>query len=130
MRLLFLLLLAIAAAGVAYVGWASPEPDYEPPRLVVTPPPAPPVLLAEPGPGERVRVFEVEGMCCRTCTGKLHASVSAVAGVRAAAVSFEDGRASVIVPADLAVEPLLAALSVDKYSARPVDDEAASNGLR
>jgi len=121
MRLLFFALLIGAALGAAYVGLSSPDPDYEPPQLESAPPPAPPVLSTEPGPGESVRVFAVDGMCCRGCTGKLFASVRRVEGVRAAAVSFEEGRASVVVPTGLDLEPVIAALSVDKYSARRVD---------
>lgn len=112
-------LLLVAAGALAWVlatrgGRTYEAPVPEPPVL-----PAPTVLVHGAGPGQVERDFEVEGMCCRNCTGKLFASVTAVPGVREAAVDFETGLARVVVDAEVDPGLVLAALNFGKYSAVP-----------
>lgn len=81
--------------------------------------PAPTVLVHGAGPGQVERDFDVAGMCCKNCTGKLFASVTALPGVREAAVDFDTGLAQVVVDAEVDPERVRAALSFGKYSATP-----------
>ena len=117
MKLLFLALLSLAALAALFVAARAPEPAAAAPAAPAEFGPAPSELAAEPGEGECLRTFDVRNMCCPNCTGKLFASLSAVEGVRAAAVSFEEGTARVICPSSAPIEPLLAALRIDKYDA-------------
>jgi copper chaperone CopZ len=117
--LLTVLLLGGAAGVLGWVALRSPQPDYAAPTLaeVQAHVPAPTSLVGEVPAGSVVRAFDVEGMCCSGCTGKLYASLRALPEVSQAAVSFEDGTAQVVVPAGLEVERIAAALSFEKYSA-------------
>lgn len=112
-------LLLIAAGALVWVlatrgGRTFESPVPEPAVL-----PAPTVLVHGAGPGQVERDFDVEGMCCKNCTGKLFASVTALPGVREAAVDFETGLARVVVDAEIDPERVREALSFGKYSATP-----------
>jgi copper chaperone CopZ len=63
-------------------------------------------------------VFDVEGMCCFSCTDKLHTALLAVPGVREAAVNFDTGTVSAIADESVPTEALEAALNFDKYTAK------------
>lgn len=116
-------IVVLAAAGgvLAWVALRAPEPDYEPPAAgVVQAGQATPAELTGDVPsGMLVRSFDVEGMCCDSCTGKLHAALTALPDVNEAAVSFEASRAQVVVPEDVDVAVLVEALNFDKYTATP-----------
>lgn len=115
------LVLVTAGAVAGYLAYSAPERSYEPLTLdTPAPPPRVPIAVTQaPAEGEALRVLEVEGMCCGGCCAKLHEALTALPAVRAAAVDFERGVAEALVPADLPVAELAAALTFDKYSARP-----------
>ena len=75
------------------------------------------VCVGEVLAGQVVRTFEVSGMCCDGCPGKLYSALQAVPGVVKAAVSFEEGTASALVSTDVDSAQLEVALTFDKYSA-------------
>ena len=113
--------LLIAAAGAA--GWlyfTHSGPTYVPPsEQQVVYAAAPIVLPRAPADGEAEIVLDVHGMCCRGCTGKLEARLMAQPGVRAAAVDLDAGTASALVEASVSPAALAAALTFEKYSAKP-----------
>lgn len=119
--LLSLSMLLLAGGALAWVALRAPERVYVAPKPaeVQAHVPAPTALAAEVPAGCAVRTFEVEGMCCTGCTGKLYARLKAEPGVVDAAVDFERGIALAIVPEDADLAALAGALSFDKYSARP-----------
>jgi Cu+-exporting ATPase len=115
-----LALLLAAALGLAWVLVTRGERTFAAPEAEEAPvAPAPTVLVHGAGPGQVERAFDVAGMCCTNCTGKLHRALTAVPGVREAAVDFESATATVVV--DEGVDPglVLAALSFGKYAATP-----------
>ena len=120
MKVLLPLTLLAAAGATAWVLATRSEPTYVPPG---EPPmayaPAPRALFSEPGPGEALRVLDVEGMCCQGCTGKLYAALVDAPGVRAAAVDFESGTASVVAEDGTTPDFLASRLTFDKYTATP-----------
>ena len=113
--------LLIAAAGAA--GWlyfTRSGPTYVPPsEPQVVYAAAPTVLPRAPAEGEAEIVLDVHGMCCRGCTGKLHARLMKQPGVHAAAVDLDAGTASALVEDSVEPTALAAALTFDKYSAEP-----------
>lgn len=112
-------LVLVAGVAAVWLARSTPAPTYKPPTQAPTAfAPAPTVLLSVPGPDEVLLRFEVDGMCCKGCTGKLHKALVDAPGVREAAVDFETAVASVIVRADMGVEALEKTLSFDKYSAK------------
>lgn len=108
-----------AAAALGWVALRSPEADYVAPTVaeVQAHVPAPTALVGEVPAGSVVRAFDVEGMCCNGCTGKLYATLRALPEVSQAAVSFEDGTAEVVVPESADPAPIAAALTFEKYRA-------------
>ena len=88
MKFVYPVLLVVAGAVLGWIALREGESDYRAPVAEV-----PATLAGEPGDGQVVRAFEVEGMCCRSCSQKLYASLVAVKGVAEAAVSFDSGRA-------------------------------------
>ena len=64
-----------------------------------------------------VRVFDVQGMCCNGCAGKLAGGLGELSEVTETAVDVQGGTVSVIVEAAYAVDGLLTRLNVDKYTA-------------
>lgn len=115
MKHLPLLLVILAGVWLGYVGLRAHSPAYEAPELGV-----PTRLSGEVPAGYLVRSFAVEGMCCESCTGKLHGALAALEGVEEAAVDFDAGMASAVVAASVPLERVLAALNVEKYRARPL----------
>lgn len=114
-----LALLLVAAGAFAWVLATRGGRSFEAPVPEAPVLPAPSVLVHGAGAGQVERDFDVEGMCCKGCTGKLYASLTAVPGVREAAVDFESASARVVV--DETVDPalVLAALNFGKYAATP-----------
>jgi copper chaperone CopZ len=111
---LILILVVLAGIWLGFVALKADPPTYDGAAGEV-----PAHLSGELPAGFRVASFEVEGMCCSTCPGKLYASLSGVEGVREAAVDFDTSTAEAVVPEALPDEALLAVLNVDKYTARP-----------
>jgi copper chaperone CopZ len=123
MKLLLPVLLLVAAAGAGWLVLTRSGPSYEPPQeQPIAYAPAPTVLTRPAADGEAVRVLDVEGMCCKSCAGKLHARLLEQPGVRLAAVDFDAGRAEAVVAADVTAAILAAALTFEKYAARPHAD--------
>jgi len=110
--LLALLLLAGVAAGA--VVWRTKAPSYSAPKAEEQAT-IPQVLASEPGDGECVRVFRVEGMCCGGCAPKIYEAISKAPGVREAAVVL--GKATVIARKDADVAELEKAMTFDDYVA-------------
>jgi copper chaperone CopZ len=77
----------------------------------------PSTIDVNPGAGEVLRAYRITGMCCESCTRKLHARISELEGVDECAVDLFEERLSVIVSQAVAPERLLSTLSFDKYSA-------------
>ncbi len=120
MKRLIPILLALAGAGAAWLWATRTGPTYQPPKVQPTAfAPAPAVLTAAPTSLERIEVLEVEGMCCKGCTGKLHARLMEVPGVSCAAIDLAGKTASVVVAQGTDPQALVQALTFEEYSARP-----------
>jgi len=74
-------------------------------------------IEAAPKDGEVLRSYRITGMCCESCTRKLHGRMSAMDGVNSCAVDLIEERLSLIVSKEVPAERLLSKLSFDKYSA-------------
>ncbi len=77
----------------------------------------PSTIESAPEAGEVLRSYRITGMCCESCTRKLHARMSDLKGVKSCAVDLVEERLSVMVSREVAAERLLSTLSFDKYSA-------------
>ena len=77
----------------------------------------PSTIESAPEAGEVLRSYRITGMCCESCTRKLHARMSDLKGVKRCAVDLREERLSVMVSQEVAAERLLSTLSFDKYSA-------------
>ena len=117
MKLLLALPLVLAGAALGWIALSAEDPTYQPPVPGVVTNVVPKTLSGEVPDGMVVRRFQVTGMCCDGCTGKLYRSLAEVDGVQEAAVDFLTTSASAVVPADADVQTLLAALEFDKYTA-------------
>jgi copper chaperone CopZ len=107
-------LILVAGVAAGWIAWRAQAPHREAASVK----PIPRVLTEAPAEGEVVRVYDVEGMCCVSCSGKLHAALLEVSGVHAAAVDFDAGTASVLAEETVAPDDLQAALEFDKYTAK------------
>jgi copper chaperone CopZ len=120
MKALLPVLLIAAAGGAGWICYTRSAPTYVPPsEPQVAYAPAPSVLTRAPAQGEAAVLLDVHGMCCTSCTGKLHARLMEQPGVHVAAVDFDAGTASAVVDATVEPAALAAALTFDKYSAQP-----------
>jgi copper chaperone CopZ len=108
------IVLVLSAAATTWIVVTTEGPHRENPDVSTTPR----RLASELGPGEVVRVLDVEGMCCLSCTGKLHAALLVVPGVREAAVDFEAATAMVRAQESVGAAVLEQALGFEKYSAK------------
>jgi copper chaperone CopZ len=119
LRVLPILLVLVAGGVLGWIASRAPDQDYEP--VVIEEADlgtyVPRALIGEIPDGHVVRTLDVSGMCCGGCSGKLYAALQETPGVMKAAVSFEDGTASALVPDDLETGQLEVALTFDKYSA-------------
>lgn len=113
MKPLPLLLLGAAGAVLAAIALRAPEPTYEPPRTV------PRQIAAAPAPGQVLRSFDVAGMCCDGCSGRLFTAVLGRSGVEAAAIRVEEGRLELLCDARLDADDLARTLTFDKYTVTP-----------
>ena len=119
MKILPLLPLVLAGAVLGYVGHRAGKQTYVPLTLGAETEATPTAVTGEVPEGMVVQRFRVTGMCCEGCVGKLYSSLAAVDGVERAGVDFNAEIAEALVPVDTDLEPLLAALSFDKYAAEP-----------
>ena len=120
MKILVVLLFVVAGAALGFVAWKAPARDYVAPTAqeIEAHRPAPQELAGDVPADCVVRTFEVAGMCCTGCTGKLYAKIKDVPGVEQAAVNFEKGTAEIVVKKGADVAPLAEALCFGKYSAK------------
>lgn len=109
----------VLAAGsvLAWIAIQSPTRDYKPLDLEEAPIEVPARLSGVVPAGSLVRAFDVEGMCCNGCAGKLATRLADVEGVGETAVDVKAGRVSVVAHEEVAIDDLLGLLNVDKYSA-------------
>ena len=117
MKVLTLLVL-VAAGLLALVALQADDPTYVAPTVDEMPTVVPHQVTGDVPEGFLLRSFDVEGMCCDGCSGKLYARLEKVEGVREAAVDPVLGRAEVVVAADTDPARLTGALTFDKYTAR------------
>lgn len=108
---------AVLIAGVALgaVAWKQSvrAGDREVPVLADIPA----SLEAAPGESEVARSYSVTGMCCESCTRKLHGRVMEIEGVEACAVDLWEERLFLITKTSVPSERLLSTLNFDKYTA-------------
>ena len=120
MKILGPLLLLVCGVVLGVIASQAKEPTYELQREEA--PEAVPYALSGVVPaGSVVRAFEVEGICCDGCSGKLFAALDALEGVEEIAVDTVRSRVEVVASEELAVARLGEALTFDKYTARPTD---------
>ena len=119
MKFLPYALLAVAGLILGRIAWRAPERSYVP-LAAEGPAPLPHVpraLIGDVPEGYVVRTLEVGGMCCTGCTAKVHDALTSLPAVERAAVDFERGTASALVPMSFPAKELAAALLFDKYTA-------------
>ncbi len=119
MKLLGILVLLAAGGILLTIAVRAGEPDYVPPEVDRDPPVVPTELSGPAPPGFVVRAYDVEGMCCSGCSGKIYASLTRIEGVEEASVDFVLGTAAVVVPEDLDAARIEPALNFGKYTASP-----------
>ncbi|MBJ20433.1 MAG: hypothetical protein CL933_13570 [Deltaproteobacteria bacterium] len=74
-------------------------------------------LDTSPGEGEVMRSYSVSGMCCESCTRKLHDKVLGLEGVEACAVDLVEERVVLFAKLSVPTERILSTLNFEKYSA-------------
>ena len=117
--ILFLGLIGLALAGIA---WRAESPTYRAPVVDPDPPAVVPHTLTGNVPAGRVvRTFDIEGICCNGCPGKLFVKLDQLEGVEEAAVDPVLKQAMVVVSTDYDVARVEAALTFGKYSATESD---------
>ena len=114
-------LLVVAGIALAWIaahhtfGSAGPDAETRIPRQI------PATLSGEVPAGYVIRQFDVDGMCCDSCAGKLYRSLASIEGVDKIAIDPLAGRVSTLVPEKLDVDLLSDALNHDKYTARAAE---------
>jgi hypothetical protein len=119
LKILPILVLGTAAAALAVIAFRAPAQDYVAPTPAdVEAHRAAPQALEGPVPAEcTVLTFEVSGMCCTGCTGKLYDHLRATPGFVRGAVNFVEGLARVVMSKDADPQAFASALRFDKYAA-------------
>ena len=133
MKHLLILLLACAAAPLAWIGFTDPAPDHVPHGEAsgADPVHVPRVLMGEAPVGASLYEFVVDGPCCDGCTQKLYGTALDVAGIEGVAVYFDGneklayGQAWIKDGQDS--EPSLTALTFEKYTARESKPESVEH---
>jgi len=74
-------------------------------------------LETSPSESEVLRSYSVSGMCCASCTRKLHGEILGVEGVVECAVDLPTERVLLIAEKGVAPELILSTLNFDKYTA-------------
>jgi len=118
---LALALVLLAGAVLGTIALRAKERSYVVPRAEEASPipiALPIELTSDVPPGLALRVFDVEGICCQGCSGKLHGALLAVEGVRAAAVDPTTKQVSALVQSEVDPGELERALTFDKYTAK------------
>ena len=64
-----------------------------------------------------MRSYSVSGMCCESCTRKLHDKVLGLEGVEACAVDLVEERVVLFAKLSVPTERILSTLNFEKYSA-------------
>lgn len=110
-------LLALLAAGgvLAFIALRASAPTYAVPVRAAD---IPLSIQGEIPPGFVVRTFEVDGICCQSCAGKLERVLATLAGVERVAVDPLRKEVQALVRADVDGAALATALTFDKYVAR------------
>lgn len=108
---------AVLVAGVALAAVAIKQSAADDVRAVPVLEEIPSSLEASPADGEVLRAYSVSGMCCESCTRKLHDKVLGMEGVEACAVDLIEERVVLIAKGDVTAEEILSTLNFDKYSA-------------
>jgi len=111
-------LLFVAASVLAAVAFLARDPSYVAPTADEGPPLVPHEVTGAVPAGFELLEFEVDGMCCYGCGGKLYARLTELEGVREAAVDTVRGRAEVIAASSSDPAEVTRALTFDKYTAR------------
>ena len=114
MKKLLPVVIVVAGAGAVFVALNARKPTYTRPQAEAQAT-IPMALASQPALDERVRVFDVDGMCCGGCRPKVYEALVKLSGVREAAV--EVGRAFAIVKEDVDVASIEKALTFDDYVA-------------
>lgn len=117
MKLIGPLLLLITGGVLAWIGLRAEDPTYVAP-VDESPETVPFELSGAVPKGSTVRAFEVEGICCEGCSGKLYAALDAVEGVHEIAVDTVRNRVEVVADSSLGVADLGATLTFGKYTAK------------
>lgn len=110
-----LTLLALAGLTLGAIALRARQRTYAAPGAAGTLPLA---IEGEVAEGLVIRTFEVDGICCPSCSGKLHAALASVAGIQRVAVDPSTKRVQVLVPLEVSPERLAEALTFDDYVAR------------
>jgi len=111
------LFIVVAGGLLGWIAFKAPEPSYSPPQPEeFEPRHVPVVIIGDIPAGHVVRSFEVDGMCCNGCGGKLYDALTALPQVKKAAVDFDTSTATALVPEGLDTAVLASALTFDKYS--------------
>ena len=120
MKLITLLFVAVAGVVLGVVALRAPARDYVAPTAadVEAHAPAPESLSIAVPADCAVRTFDVQGMCCKGCTGKIYKHIKADPAVLDAAVSFDRGTVDVVVAKTADVAAIAHELTFDKYTAK------------
>jgi len=121
MKLVGPTLLLFVGAVLGLIAWRTKDPTYEAPVVAVMPETVPVALSGDVPAGDVVRAFEVEGICCGGCSGKLYAALEPIDGVDEIAVDTILHRVEVLAREEVDVARLAEALTFDKYTARAVE---------
>jgi copper chaperone CopZ len=110
-------LLALLAAGgvLALIALRANAPTYEVPVHAAD---IPLTIQGEVPAGHVVRTFEVDGICCQSCAGKLQQVLAPIAGVERVAVDPLRKEVQALVRAEVESAALVQAMTFDKYVAR------------
>ncbi len=108
---------AVLIAGVALAAVAIKQSAADDVRAVPVLEEIPSSLEASPADGEVLRAYSVSGMCCESCTRKLHDKVLGMEGVEACAVDLTEERVTLITKGGVGSEEILSTLNFGKYSA-------------
>jgi copper chaperone CopZ len=113
-----ILLLGLVGLALAGIAWRAESPTYRAPVVDPDPPAVVPHTLSGNVPAGRVvRTFDIEGICCNGCPGKLFVKLDQLEGVEEAAVDPVLKQAMVVVSPGYDVARVEEALTFGKYSA-------------
>jgi copper chaperone CopZ len=115
------IIVLLAGLVCAWIALTVEEPTYSAPATADYEGLVPVAIAGEVPEGCVVRSFDIDGICCEGCAGKLFVAMTELDGVRQAAVDTVLKRAEAVVPAEFDVATLQGALTFGKYSATPVD---------